>query len=178
MTIDIDPADVPAEEAKLAELGNVPSGYRHHERRVVAGAPLALPGALLTWYAVHRPEVAVPPAAEAGARDHLRSEAAAGRIERGHGLGFGVLHFSDTTAYLIVGTWYRTQELWQSLFVRDLAGEAGHRRVHPGVDWSTIRVWEPAPVWHERQAWVRYLASDRDEAAKRAYLNDRMTGTT
>jgi hypothetical protein len=167
-----------ADEATLAGLGTVPAGYRHHERRVVAGAPLALPGALLTWYAVHRPKATVPCAAETTARAHLRAEAAAGWLELGHGLGFVVFHVSDTTVYLLVGTWYQTQELWQSLFVREPAGEAGYRRVHPGFDWSRVRVWGPAPVWHERQAWVRYLGSKRDATAKRAHLNDRMEGHT
>lgn len=178
MVVASERVDVSADEATLAGLGNVPVGYRHHERRVVAGAPLALPGALLKWSTVHRSGTVVPPEAEAAARAHVRAEAAAGRIERGHGLGFVVFHHSDTTAYLIVSTWYQTQELWQSLFVRDLAGEAGYRRVRPGFDWSTICVWELAPVWHERRAWVRYLASARDAAAKRTYLDDRMAGTT
>jgi hypothetical protein len=120
----------------------------------------------------------VPPGAEAAGRAHVAAEAAAGRIELGHGLGFVVFHSSDTTAYLIVGTWYQTQELWQSLFVRDLAGDVGYRRVHPGFDWSTVCVWELAPVWHERQAWVRYLFSERDAAAKRVYLDDQMAGST
>ena len=33
-----------------------------------------------------------------------------------------------------------------------------------------------APVWHEQQAWVRYLLSTRDENAKVAYVNDRFSG--
>jgi len=177
MVVASERVDAIADEATLAGLGNVPAGYRHYERRVVAGAPLSLPGALLKWSTVHRSEAIVPPEAEATARAHVRAEAAAGRIELGHGLGFVVFHFSDATAYLIVAMWYQTQELWQSLFVRELAGEEGYRRVRPGFDWSTICVWELDPVWHERQAWVRYLASARDAAAKRTYLDDHPTGT-
>jgi hypothetical protein len=33
-----------------------------------------------------------------------------------------------------------------------------------------------AATVHERLAWIRYLRSDRDEAAKRAYLADVFTG--
>ena len=34
-------------------------------------------------------------------------------------------------------------------------------------------VWELGPVWHEQQAWVRFLTSSRDAAAQQAYLDDR-----
>jgi hypothetical protein len=37
-------------------------------------------------------------------------------------------------------------------------------------------VWELGPVWHERNAWVRFLSSARDDAAKQAYLDDRFAG--
>ncbi len=36
----------------------------------------------------------------------------------------------------------------------------------------TFCVWELAPVWHEQQAWVRFLKSARDEAAAQAWLGD------
>jgi hypothetical protein len=42
---------------------------------------------------------------------------------------------------------------------------------------GTYCVWELAPIWHERDAWVRFLSSERDVAAKQAYLNDRFSGT-
>jgi hypothetical protein len=41
---------------------------------------------------------------------------------------------------------------------------------------GTFCVWELGAVWHERQAWVRFLSSQRDEAAKLAYINDRFSG--
>ena len=40
----------------------------------------------------------------------------------------------------------------------------------------TFCVWELGPVWHERHAWVRFLSSPRDNAAKLAYINDRFEG--
>ena len=38
-------------------------------------------------------------------------------------------------------------------------------------------VWELGPVWHEKEAWVRFLNSQRDDAAERVYLEDRFAGT-
>jgi len=33
-------------------------------------------------------------------------------------------------------------------------------------------------MWHERNAWERYLLSPRDDDAMRAYLNDQLAGST
>ena len=40
----------------------------------------------------------------------------------------------------------------------------------------TFCVWVLGAVWHEQQAWTRYLYSERDDAAKYAYVQDQMTG--
>lgn len=161
----------------LAALGNVDPGYRHHERRVEPGMALAMPGAILKWYEVQRVETAVPATTRNQARAFLAQQASAGRLELGNGLGFVVLHVSDARSYLIVGAWRDNQELWETLFVRDHAGEGAFVRRQSGVDAPTLCVWELAPVWHEREAWVRYLRSDRDEAAKQGYLSDRFAGS-
>jgi len=160
----------------LTGFGDVPATYRHHDRVVAPGEDLVLPGARLKWYDLHRAEVAVPRTFAAESRAFLAHEAAAGALELGYGLGFVVLHFSDPLAYLIVGTWRNYQELWETLYIRDPARDDGFRRMRPGADAPTLCVWELAPVWHEREAWVRYLRSSRDGAAKRAYLADRLLG--
>ena len=41
---------------------------------------------------------------------------------------------------------------------------------------QVICVWELGAVVHERAAWTRYLRTDRDRAAKIAYLEDRFSG--
>lgn len=110
------------------------------------------------------------------ARAWLADEAATGALGLGYGLGFVVLPASDPLSYLIVGVWRDHQELWETLYVRDPARGPGFERVQPGEDAPTLCVWELAPVWHEREAWVRYLRSARDAPAKRAYLADRLAG--
>lgn len=157
-------------------LDTIDAGYRHHVRIVEPGSPLALPGAVLKWYDLRRAEATVPTTARRAARALLGEEAAAGRLGIGSGLGFVVLHHSDERIYLIVGVWRNNQELWQALFVRDHDGAGRFERRRPGFDAPTVCVWELAPVWHEREAWVRFLWSERDEAAKLAYLLDHMSG--
>jgi len=165
-----------AGEPNLAGLGGVPGGYRHDDRLATPGDDLVLPGARLKWYGLRPVGTEVPEALERAARDLLAAEAAAGVLGLGYGLGFVVLHASDPLAYLIVGAWRDNQELWEALYVRDPRRGEGFRRAKPGEDAPTLCVWELAPVWHEREAWVRFLRSERDEAAKRAWLADRLSG--
>jgi hypothetical protein len=160
----------------LAALGNVPATYQHHQRVVEPGPPLVLPGAMLKWYDLHPAGQPAPPAFKQAARDYLANEAVAGRLELGYGLAFAILHYSDPLAYLIVGAWRDHQELWETLFIRDLTRPGDFQYVVPGLSAPTLCVWELAPVWHERQVWTQYLYSPRDTAAKRAYLADQLRG--
>jgi len=45
-----------------------------------------------------------------------------------------------------------------------------------GTHRPTFCVWELGAVWHEQQAWSRYLRSERDDAAKQTYLRDSYEG--
>lgn len=159
----------------LQELGNVSEGYLHHNRVVTPGELLVLHHALLKWYELRRGEVIIPREFIRESRIFLQKEAQAGSLECGSGLGFAILHYSDTDTYLIVGAWHNNQELWETLYMHNQSDGRGFHRVQPGIDAPTLCVWELAPVWHEREAWVRYLYSTRDETAKQAYLDDRFT---
>src|SRR6266566_1231239 len=41
----------------------------------------------------------------------------------------------------------------------------------------TFSVWVLGAVWHEQQAWTRYLYSQRDDPAKYAYAQDQFPDT-
>jgi hypothetical protein len=67
--------------------------------------------------------------------------------------------------------------MWQTVFYKD--GDAmAEFALFPrdGAHKPTLCVWELVPVRHEQQAWTRFLASARDEAAARAWLGDRFAG--
>ena len=83
----------------------------------------------------------------------------------------------DPHGGLMIVTWRNTNELWESVYAKDVTQTGGYQLVefennHRG----TFCVWELGPVWHERHAWVRFLSSKRDQAAKLAYVNDRFSG--
>jgi hypothetical protein len=154
------------------DLG-VGAGYRHIPKRVTPGETIETSGALLKWYAVHLDDGPVPDEITRVARSYLAKTSLEAR-----GLGFVILHRCGSDFYfLIVCTWRGSNEVWETVFYKD--GEAmsdfalfPREQTHK----PTFCVWELAPVWHEKQAWVRFLESARDEAAGQAWLADRYAG--
>lgn len=155
------------------------AGYCHHDRLVTPGEDHHRPGLRLKWYDVRIVGTDVPAEIARTARDtvaditHTAGMDAAGAA--GDTLGLVVLHVSDPITYLIIGTWRGNQELWTSTLVREIAGGA-FAAVPTGAHSPNMCVWEMGPVWHERQAWVRYLRSPRDDAARDTFLADRLDG--
>ncbi len=163
----------------LAGLGNLPASYVHHDRWVEPRELLVLPGAVLKWYNVGRPGTEIPSILEEEGRRFLATEIAADRFTLGHGFGWVVLHDCQGVTFLILGIWNGHNECWQVAFARDPdKPELCYRPVDiAGMPKPVLCVWEMTPVWHERNAWSRYLFSTRDEAAKIAFLQDQTSGT-
>jgi hypothetical protein len=168
---------VTAERTHLAELlatdpGVAPS-YRHGPKRATPGEPLALPGALLKWYGLHPGDRPVP-----GEITRLARAKLATTPLEASGLGFVILHRCGEDFYfLIVNTWRQSNELWETVFCKD--GDAMPDFApfpRDGAHKPAYCVWELVPVWHEQQAWERFLTSPRDEAAAEAWLGDRCSG--
>ena len=162
----------------LATLGNPAASYVHRDKVVEPGEAISLPTAILKWYDLARSETPVEAEVRDLARRFLQRESEAGRLDLGGDLGFVILHRCGAEFYfLLVSTWRNENELWESVFAKDDAATEDFRTypfktTHRG----TYCVWELGAVWHEQQAWRRYLLSGRDAAAKRAYLADRTRG--
>jgi hypothetical protein len=154
------------------DLGVTPE-YRHIPKRVTPGEWIEPPGAVLKWYAVRPDGGPVPDEITRLARSYLAQTPL-----EASGLGFVILHRCGNDFYfLIVCTWRGSNEIWETVFYKD--GEAmadfalfPREKIHK----PTFCVWELAPVWHEQQAWVRFLQSARDEAAAQLWLGDRYAG--
>jgi hypothetical protein len=153
------------------DLG-VDAGYRHAPKRVTPGEPLETPGALLKWYGVHPEDRPVPEELTRRARSRAATASEA------RGLGFALLHRCGSDFYfLILCTWRNSNEMWQTVLYKDGDAMADFALFpRDGAHKPTLCVWELVPVWHEQGAWVRFLASARDEAAAQAWLGDRFAG--
>jgi hypothetical protein len=159
-------------------LPGINPDYRHVEKSITPGAVLELGRyGTLKWYDIAAPDAPVP--AEIGdlARECLVDEIMGGAIEL-EGLGFVILHRCGEGFYFLLAcSWAGNNELWETVWAKD--GDAdptfrpwplarGH---HP-----TFCVWELGAVWHEQQAWSRFLRSPRGAAAREAYLRDTFEG--
>src|SRR4051812_34805769 len=160
----------------LGAFGNVvPDGYGYTEKLVTPQPDLSLPNAYLKWYDIRPPEVAITQEQLAESRAFVAAEAQ--RLKFANELGFVLLHRAGPVLLLLLTTWRNTNELWESVYMKDVVRGGGYQLLefetsHRG----TFCVWELGVVWHERHAWVRFLSSKRDEEAKQAYLNDRFSG--
>lgn len=163
-------------DARLERYGNiVPEGYSYYQKMVTPGETMLLLHACLKWYDIYRPDSPIAPELARESRDFVAAEVE--RLALQDELGFVLLHRADPALLLMLITWRNTNELWESVYAKDLTQpgsftpttfETSHR--------GTYCVWELGPVWHERNAWARFLSSPCDEAAKQAYMNDRFSG--
>jgi hypothetical protein len=158
-------------------LGNVPMSYEHEWRVAEPMELIVVPGAVFKWYHVHREGVPVPAELDAEARAVIARAAADGGWNLEYGLNFALLHQSTAQAFLIAGVWRGHQELWECVYVKELAPSGPFVKFTPeGQDWPNSCVWEMGVIHHERMAWHRYLFSGRTEADKRAWLADTYAG--
>lgn len=159
----------------LATDSGVASSYRHAPKQVTPGPTLELSNAVLKWYEVHETARPVPDAVSALARAYLEATALDPSTR---GFGFSILHRCGEDFYfLLVSTWRNENELWESVLYKDGDGMTSFAPfVRNGTHKPTFCVWELALVGHEKEAWVRFLASGRDEAAAEAWLADQFAG--
>ena len=152
--------------------------YQHVSKLIRPGPRLALGDTVLKWHDVAPADAPVPREVRDLARGGLREAYASGALGLSGELGFVILHRCGESFYfLIVATWRNDNEVWTTVWAKD--GEEERRfRPWPIADGHhpTFCVWELGAVWHEQQAWSRYLRSERDEAARQAYLRDTYEG--
>ncbi len=162
----------------LADLGNVvPEGYKYYRKIFTPGKLLNLPGASLKWYDLYQSDIKITQEQVLEAKTFLKSEAETGRLKLEGELGFVILHRAGDYLLLLVSTWRKTNEIWESIFWK----KAGQAESYTSLKFKddhkgTYCVWELGAVWHERNAWVRFIQSNRDEKAKLEYLNDLFEG--
>jgi hypothetical protein len=160
----------------LETLGNVvPEGYTYYEKIIKPRDGLSLPNAYLKWYDLYPADAPITPEQAAECRAFVQAEVAKMTFEGA--LGFVILHRAGRYLLLMINTWRNTNEIWESVYYKTVDEAGGYQPAtfetnHRG----TFCVWELGAVWHERHAWVKFLSSKRDDAAKLAYINDLFSG--
>jgi hypothetical protein len=164
------------------ETRSVSAEYSHHQRLVSTGPELVLPKNRLKWYQISRTDVQIPESLVEESRSFIYTEVESGRLDIATEQGFAMLHLGDepssrnTFVMLFVCTWRHGNELWRSLYTKSLHDGGEFQRFVEDGHMGAFCVWELGPVWHERQAWSRFLYSARDGKALKDYLSDQFTG--
>ena len=158
-------------------MSAVQAGYRHLTKVVATAPGIELAGSKLKWYDIAPADEPVPGPIRALARGSLRGAVDSGAIALDDDLGFVILHRCGKSFYfLLVSTWRNDNELWETVWAKDGDASGFHPWPLEGTHRPTFCVWELGAVWHEQQAWSRFLRSERDAEAQSAYLSDSCAG--
>jgi hypothetical protein len=151
---------------------SVSPDYVHVRKQLSAGEQLGLPQVRLKWYDLHRQESPIPAEVDQEARKTVQEQIS--DITPLGELGFVINHRVGDAYLLLVCSWLGDNELWETVYFKDKAGF--EPMPFPKTAKATYCVWEMGAVLHEQEAWINYLFSDRDEAAREAYLADTHPG--
>ncbi|MCM3906351.1 MAG: curli production assembly/transport protein CsgE [Pyrinomonadaceae bacterium] len=166
-----------SQTSSLARLAETDSGisesYRHITKSVKPGESLELSEAVIKWYEVYPQDLPLP--------DEIRQLARACLTKTPlefPGLGFVLLHRCGQDFYFLIAcTWRNNNEILETVFYKDgVAMSEFAPFPREGSHKPAFCVWELVPVWHEQQAWVRFLNSPRDEAAAQMWVRDQYEG--
>ena len=152
---------------------DVAASYVHRDKFATPREEIVSGDTQLKWSNIAPLDAPVPKDIEKLARDYLKDVRVAGD------LGFVILHRCGEAFYfLLVSTWRNENELWESVYAKANADESDFKpfiveTAHRG----TFCVWELGVVWHEQQAWKRFLTSKRATEDVTRYLNDRFEGS-
>ncbi|MGH3072645.1 MAG: hypothetical protein ACRDNB_10310 [Gaiellaceae bacterium] len=159
-------------------MSAVSTEYQHIDKAIEPAPRVRLGDTVLKWYDIAPGDEPVPPDVRVLARGTLQVAAESAALDLDDELGFVILHRCGESFYfLIVCTWRNENELWSSVWAKN--GEDEHAfRPWPteGPHRPTFCVWELGAVWHEQQAWSRFLRSERGETERDAYLRDTFEG--
>jgi hypothetical protein len=155
-----------------AMTGGVAGGYVHRDKLAISRDGLAVLRSRLKWSNVAPPEIPVPNEIEALARKFVHASDVSGD------LGFVILHRCGESFYfLLVSTWRNENELWETVYAKASADIADFKPfTFDSSHRGTFCVWELGVVWHEQQAWKRFLLSKRGPEDVALYLDDRYEG--
>jgi hypothetical protein len=162
----------------LESIGAGRSDYAHIAKVATPAVPFVTEQTVLKWYHIAPADAPVPPEIHPLARSCTDDGLVSGQLGCNGDLGFVILHRCGESFYfLIFSTWRNENELWETVWAKNGENDpVFHQWPREGAHAPAFCVWELGAVCHERVAWSEYLRSDRDVAAREAYLANTFAG--
>jgi hypothetical protein len=148
--------------------------YAHARKLMRPAAPLLAPGIHQKWYVVHPASRPFVEREIGAAQAFLLDEVATGRLALRNEVGFTVQHRCSSLDIFYVCSWRNDNELWETIYWRPHG--SSFQVVPRETKTATYCVWVIPAVAHEQRAWVAYLNSARDAAARAAWARDQFDG--
>jgi hypothetical protein len=172
--------DVWARESKVRNrrqpMSAVRDDYKHRSKLIQSATSITLGDSVLKWYDLALADEPVPPEIQVLARGSLHAAGESG-LGLADDLGFVILHRCGESFYfLLVSTWRNDNEVWETVWAKNGADVTFRPWPREGTHIGTFCVWELGVVWHEQQAWSRFLRSERGPGARKNYLHDTFDG--
>ena len=164
------PGDGPAAEL----FKQVAPGYSHVRKALRPAPSLIAPDVFQKWYVVYPHRRPFADAEVGAAQSFLLSEIDAGRLSLRHEVGFTVQHRCANIDIFYVCSWRQNNELWETIYYLPTGG--AYQLASRDSKTGTYCVWVIPVVAHEQRAWLNYLNSARDTAARSAYCRAYATG--
>ena len=150
----------------------------HYDKFVEPAENIRLKNSTLKWYNLAKPDEPVLPEPRDLARTFLERESKIENLNDFGNSGFVILHRCGADFYfLLVSTWKNGNELWESVYAKKNSAQKDFQIfTFEGQHRGTFCVWELAAVWHEQQAWKRFLLSAKTADDELNYLKDTYRG--
>jgi hypothetical protein len=161
----------------LKDFGNIiPAGYKYNPKIISPNRLFYLNEAAFKWYNLYPEQKEITDVHIDETKSFIISEIKNGILNLDNDLGYIILHLAGEYLLLLINTWRNTNEVWESVYFKKLNEKEYQPNKFETEHRATYCVWELGIVWHERNAWVRFIKSERDEKAKQEYLNDLFSG--
>lgn len=168
----------PEKAINISVLGNIiPEGYIYYRKMIDPGSQLNLQGASFKWYNLYPYDSYITNGQVSESKEFIENEVISGKLKFENELGFVILHRAGDYLLLLITSWRNTNEMWESIYCKKAANEEVYKPIKFKTDHKgTYCVWELGIIWHERNAWVKFINSKRNNDSKLNYMNDLFSG--
>ena len=155
----------------IESIGNLRENYKHQSRTVRSRGLVTTPSLFLKLYSMAKDAHPTNKTISDATR-LLEREVAEGKIDPLTGLGFAIL----SEGMLNVARWDKEYPIVVKNQIYGFEGSINSAKPLDIMDVGSFCIWELGIVAHEKEAWKRFLDSERGKNEKCGYLSDFIEG--